>query len=51
VAGIFGALTLALGGVMLADVLIHPEGAKAAGNAIDQILKTTFGAMLGQAGV
>ncbi len=49
--GFWGALTLAMGGVILADMLIHPEGVKQAGAALDAVLKTTFGAMLGTAGV
>jgi len=38
-------------GVIIADLMIHPEGVKAAGTALDNTLKTTFGAMLGTANV
>lgn len=39
--------TLVLVGIIVADLLIHPQGVTAAGNATNQILATSFGAMLG----
>lgn len=45
---IFGALTLAMVGVIIADILIHPSGTQAAGTQLNNTLSTTFGAMLGQ---
>ena len=45
--GVWAALTLALVGVIIADLVIHPAGVTAAGNATNQILSTTYGAMLG----
>ena len=45
--GIWAALTLTLVGVIIADLVIHPAGVTAAGNATNQILSTTYGAMLG----
>lgn len=41
-------VTLAFGGVILADLLTHPTGVYYAGNAINSILAVTFGNMLGQ---
>ncbi|MDR3083686.1 MAG: hypothetical protein LBV60_22685 [Streptomyces sp.] len=40
-------VTLALVGVILADMFIHPVGVKAAGNAANGLLSSTYGAMLG----
>lgn len=34
-------------GIMLADVVTHPEGVTAGGNALANILKPTYAAMLG----
>jgi len=45
--GFWGAITLVLAGVIIADLAVHPEGVKAGGTALDQILKTTFSGMLG----
>ena len=45
--GLWAALTLALVGVIIADLVIHPDGVRAAGAATNQILSTTYGAMLG----
>ena len=45
--GAVAAFTLALVGVIAADLVIHPAGTTAAGNALNQILSTTYGAMLG----
>lgn len=49
--GFWGAVTLVLGGIIVADLVANPEGVKQGGAALDQILKTTFGAMLGRAGI
>lgn len=46
--GLIGVLTLAVIGVIIADVLIHPQGVKAFGNASNQALRTTFTALLGK---
>lgn len=44
----WGALiSLALGGIILADILIHPAGTQAAANAASTIAKPTYNAMLG----
>lgn len=37
----------AVGGIIIADILIHPEGTKAAGQAIAGILTPTYNALLG----
>lgn len=42
-----GLAGLALVGFIIADFLIHPEGTKAAGNAINTGLKTTVQGLLG----
>ena len=34
-------------GVIIADVLIHPQGTKAAGDAVAGILTPTYNALLG----
>ena len=47
--GIFGALTLAMVGVIIADLVIHPAALTAGGTQLNQALKTTFTAMLGTA--
>lgn len=46
--GIFGALTLVIGGAIVADILTHPAGTKAAGNALSSLLKTSLQAAAGQ---
>jgi len=46
--GFWGIATLALSGVIIADLLANPQGVKAAGDSLDNILRTTFGAMLGR---
>lgn len=45
--GFYSLATLVLVGVILADMFIHPDGVTAAGNATNQILGTSYGAMLG----
>jgi hypothetical protein len=44
---VFAGLTLAFAGIILADILIHPQGTTAAGNAAAGILKPTYNALLG----
>lgn len=46
---VFGFLTLAVVGVILADVLIHPEGVKAFGGQANKGLANTYTALLGKA--
>lgn len=36
-------------GIILADLLIHPDGTTAAGNAINQLAATSVGGLLGSA--
>lgn len=36
-----------IGGIMLADILTHPTGSQAAGNAAASIAKPTYNALLG----
>lgn len=45
--GFWSILTLALVGVILADLVTHPTGVGQAGTSINTILGTTYGAMLG----
>lgn len=47
--GLLGVLTLAIVGIIIADVLIHPTGVKAFGNASNTALKSTYTALLGKA--
>lgn len=44
---IFGFLALVTAGVIVADLVIHPEGTAAGLNGLNQILKTSFSAALG----
>lgn len=44
---VLGLAALAFAGVILADVLAHPDALKAGGNALNQVLTTTFSGMLG----
>lgn len=44
---IAAAFTLVVIGVIVADILIHPEGTRAAGNAAAGILTPTYSALLG----
>jgi hypothetical protein len=48
VTGIWGAIGLAIGGFMLADILTHPAGTKAAGTSISSLWKTTAQGASGQ---
>lgn len=38
---------LVVSGVIIADILIHPQGTQAAANGIAAILTPTYGALLG----
>lgn len=42
-----GAFTLVVIGVIIADILIHPEGTQAAANGVTNILTPTYSALLG----
>jgi hypothetical protein len=44
----FALATFALGGIMLADVLTHPQGTKAAGGEIINLEKNTGNQLLGK---
>ena len=46
---IFGFLTLAVIGVIIADVLIHPTGVQAFGGQANKGLSNTYTALLGKA--
>jgi len=46
--GVFAALTLAMIGVIIADLALHPAALTAGGTQLNNILKTTFSSMLGQ---
>lgn len=43
----FGAFTLVVVGVIVADILIHPAGTTAAANGVAGVLKPTYSALLG----
>lgn len=45
--GFWGAVTLVLIGVIVADLVTHQEGTRQAAQSLDQILKTTYTGMLG----
>jgi hypothetical protein len=47
VRGIGGAVTLVLIGIIVADLVTHPDGVKAGGSALAGILKPTYSALLG----
>lgn len=36
-----------IGGIIIADVLTHPQGSQAAGNAAATVAKPTYNALLG----
>lgn len=42
------AFALVVTGVIVADILIHPEGTQAASNGLANILKPTYNALLGK---
>jgi hypothetical protein len=46
--GFWAIATLAFGGVILADILANPAGVTAGGGQLNNILNTTFSAMLGK---
>lgn len=46
---VFAIATLIVVGVIVADVLTHPAGVQAGGNALIGVLKPSFSAMLGSA--
>lgn len=48
-ARLFAIASLAVGGIIVADVLIHPQGTKAASNGIVSISKPVINGLLGQA--
>jgi flagellar motor component MotA len=41
------AFTLVVIGIIVADILTHPEGTKAAANGLSSILTPTYSALLG----
>lgn len=43
------AFALVVTGVIVADILIHPQGTQAATNGVANILKPSYNALLGQA--
>lgn len=45
--GFWGAVTLVLAGVIVADLVTHTDGVKQAGSSLDSLMKTTFSGMLG----
>ena len=46
---IAGVFMVVIGGVILADILIHPAGTTAAGNALVGVLTPSYDALLGTA--
>lgn len=44
---IAGAFTLVVIGIIVADILIHPEGTRQAANGVSAILTPTYSALLG----
>lgn len=47
-ARIAAAFSAIVAGIIVADILIHPEGTKAASDGVATILKPTYNALLGQ---
>jgi hypothetical protein len=45
--GVFGLATLAIIGVIIADIAIHPDALKAGLQGVNQLAKTTFTGLLG----
>ena len=43
----FGLLTLAIGGIIIADVLIHPQGTAAASTGVANLQRPWLNALLG----
>ncbi len=48
-AKIFGIIGLALTGIIIADLMIHPQGVTAVTNGLNKLQSTTGNQMLGQA--
>ena len=48
VTGVWSGIGAAIGGFMLADVLLHPQGTKAAGGVITGLWKTSAQGLTGQ---
>jgi hypothetical protein len=46
--GVYGVLTLVLGGVIVADLVVNWKGTVAGMQALNNILATSYTAMLGQ---
>ena len=44
---IAGAFTLVVIGIIISDILIHPQGTQAAANGLTSILTPTYSAILG----
>ena len=44
---VIGLAALVVVGIIVADLLTHPEGTKAAGNAVNQLTKTSVQGLLG----
>jgi hypothetical protein len=45
--GFWGALTLVIGGIIVADLVAHPTALYAGGTVLDNLARTTFGSLLG----
>jgi uncharacterized membrane protein len=45
---VFGLAALVIGGVIMADFVIHPAGTKAIASGATQLATPTFGALLGK---
>lgn len=43
----WGALTLIIGGIILADLVAHPDAVVKGGTVLDNLAKTAFGSLLG----
>jgi hypothetical protein len=41
-------ITLIVGGIIIADILIHPQGVQAAGSQINQFWSTSVSGLLGK---
>jgi len=44
---VFGVFTLIIGGIIVADILSHPNGTKSAATGVSQILTPSYNALLG----
>jgi hypothetical protein len=45
---VFGLLTLAIGGIIVADILIHPAGTAAASSGLANLQKPWLNSLLGK---